>query len=151
MTIAKSIQRAKRVRHTLGRGLSLMSRLRISAVLYTLVIIGATWGVIILMSGAWIPVIGVACVAVAMSVNKATNILKRPVCLNCGGDLSNQPNTLYGVACPGCGTLTLPIALSGPINELDDRLDDDAEALADAGQNPPATPGPAGDTPAQRA
>ncbi len=148
MTIAKTIQRAKRVRQTLGRGLSLMSRLRISAVFYTLVIIGATWGVIILMSGAWIPVIGVACVAVAMSVNKATNILKRPVCLDCGGDLSNQPNTLYGLACPGCGTLTLPIALSGPINELDDRLDDDADQVADDVRSLSAGPG---DTPTGQA
>ncbi len=106
-----------------------MSRLRIRAVLYTLVIIGATWGVILLMSGAWIPVIGVACVAVAMSVNKATNILKRPVCLDCGSDLSEQPNTLYGVACPGCGTLSLPIALSGPVADLtDERAPDEPDA-----------------------
>lgn len=106
-----------------------MSRLRIRALLYTLVIIGATWGVILLMSGAWIPVIGVACVAVAMSVNKATNILKRPVCLDCGSDLSAQPITLYGVACPGCGTLSLPITLAGPLSDLDERSGDDADLL----------------------
>ncbi|CAN5717540.1 hypothetical protein BH11PLA1_BH11PLA1_11390 [soil metagenome] len=86
-------------------GRSLMSRVRLRAAFFTLGIVAATWAAILLTSFAWAPIVGVAAVAVAVSVSKATKVLRRPVCLQCGHDLSGQTPTTYGIHCPACGSL----------------------------------------------
>lgn len=93
------------VKQVVDRGMSLISRIRIRALLYTAGIVAATWAAILLTSVAWIPVVGVAVAAVAVSVNKATQVLRKPICLGCGTDLATQTATDYGIACPKCGSL----------------------------------------------
>lgn len=121
MSNAKTTQEA--ILQTIDRGWSLVTRVRLRAVLYTAGIVLATWAAIILMSAAWVPVVGVAAVAVAMSVNKVTQVFKRPVCYNCGCDLSNLPPTAYGIACPTCGSLNLHLRPGdAPRLPTDDKL-----------------------------
>ncbi len=89
------------------KGQTLLGKVRSRALLYTVVIAAATSLMIALTTIAWVPAVGVAAVALAATVNKLTQVLKQPVCLGCGCDLSKLPPTAYGIACPSCGTLNL--------------------------------------------
>ncbi len=58
---------------------------------------------------AW-PVVGVAFAAVAVCVNSMASRLniERPLCLNCGSDISDQAPGTYGVICKSCGSINQP-------------------------------------------
>jgi len=80
-------------------------------VLWTVVGIGlTTLGVISLTAiPAW-PIVGVAVATLALVVNGMTSRLRQPICLGCGGDLTNQPRGEHGAICPTCGTVSLWMA-----------------------------------------
>ena len=98
----------------LGAGRAWVSRLRFKTLLWTVAIVAATTAAIALTSVSWVPVVGAACAAMVMSVNKAHARMARPICWNCGHDVSKEPMSGYGRACPGCGSLNAPGGGGGP-------------------------------------
>ncbi|MCE2966857.1 MAG: hypothetical protein ACK5WB_09855 [Phycisphaerales bacterium] len=95
-----------------------LSRVRVRAAIFTLVIAGAAWAVVAFSALAWLPVVGVAVAAVVVSVNKVADRLTRPMCLSCGQDLTGQTLGPHGCVCPTCGALHMP----RPEDVRDDRL-----------------------------
>lgn len=61
-----------------------------------------------------LPVVGVAVAAAAFAVNTmvAKLRLEQPVCLACGENLSQATPGVYGVVCPGCGTIDATLLAS---------------------------------------
>jgi hypothetical protein len=78
---------------------------------------------------AW-PVIGVAVLAVATTVNTIAARLQadRLLCLGCGDDLTGQPAGTYGVVCGKCGAINQPY------------ITDPAERAAMPGERPAQSP-----------
>ncbi len=90
------------------QGTAWISRLRLKAFLWVLMIAAAAWATVALTSIAWVPVVGVAAVAAAVSINKIASRLTSPVCMSCGEDLSARPVGAHGIACPACGAIHMP-------------------------------------------
>jgi len=89
-------------------GQAWISRLRLRALVWILGIALATTAMVLLTSVSWVPVVGVAVAAAAMSINKVASRLSKPTCWSCGHDLSAQPVNNWGAACPTCGALNQP-------------------------------------------
>jgi DNA-directed RNA polymerase subunit RPC12/RpoP len=92
------------------QGTAWISRLRLKALLWMLAIAAAAWATVMLTSVAWVPVVGVAAVAAAVSINKLAHrlTLASPVCMHCGQDLAGRPVGEHGIACPSCGAIHMP-------------------------------------------
>lgn len=89
-------------------GVAWASKLRLKAFLWVLAIALAAWATVVLTSIAWVPVVGVAAVAAAVSINRLAERLSHPTCLHCGSDLSGRPLGDHGVVCHQCGSLHMP-------------------------------------------
>jgi predicted RNA-binding Zn-ribbon protein involved in translation (DUF1610 family) len=85
-----------------------LSRVRVRAAVFTLVIAGAAWAVVAFSALAWLPVVGVAMAAVVVGVNTFADRLTRPMCLSCGHELTGQALGPHGCVCPSCGALHMP-------------------------------------------
>ncbi|MBA4120746.1 MAG: hypothetical protein C0513_08650 [Isosphaera sp.] len=104
----------KNIHGLVDHGRAFMSRLRLRAALATLGIAAATWAIIVLLAVSWIPAVGVAVVAVAVSITKVTARLARPTCMSCGDDLTDIPLGAHGATCPSCGSVYNPTPLDHP-------------------------------------
>lgn len=109
------------------------STLRWKALAYLLGIALATAATILVTGMAWVPIVGVAVAAAAVSLNKVASRLSSPVCWTCGHDLRDQPRTPMGIVCPACGGIHQPLPGSSNdealLAEVDSPGDDE---LADA-------------------
>lgn len=80
-----------------------------------------------------LPTIGFAVAAAAVSLRKMAARLDHPTCLACGHDLRNEPIGGHGIACPECGSITMP---RHPVDQSSDVFadagSDDAASDADA-------------------
>ena len=85
-----------------------ISGLKLKTALWLVAITCATFVSIALAGLPAIPMIGVAVAAAAVSISKLTLRLSSLTCLSCGKDLSGQPVSSHGVACPGCGAIRSP-------------------------------------------
>jgi len=105
-----------------------ISGLKIKTALWLVAISLATFISITLAGLPWVPMVGVAMAAAAVSVSKLTLRLAHPTCFSCGHDLSDQPICTHGIACPGCGAVRSPGLVE--IAKLRDsiRQDDDDSA-----------------------
>lgn len=56
----------------------------------------------------WIPVVGVAVAAAVVSVGRFGDRFSRPICFDCGCDLTGEPLSDFGIACPSCGSVHQP-------------------------------------------
>ncbi len=101
--------------------------LKLKAVAWLAAIVLASITTIAIAGMPWVPVVGVAIAAAAVSVSKLTLRLAGPVCLSCGHDLSNEPASDQGIACPACGSIR-----SAGLLELRGRADPDARGDEDA-------------------
>lgn len=120
----------KNIHDLVDHGRAFMSRLRLRAALATLGILAATWAIIALLAVSWVPMVGVAVVAFAVSITKVTARLARPTCMSCGHDLSDTPLGAHGATCPACGSVYNP----APIDSTSHL----AQLAASAGLNEPA-------------
>lgn len=103
-------------------------RLRVLAVLVAAIF--AVIGVVTWAAWPVVPVVGVALLTVAAVVNQMTFRLAEPVCYDCGADLKAQRPGVYGVVCPGCGS----------VNESVPGVSGGGRLFADTGEN--RTPDP---------
>jgi hypothetical protein len=83
-------------------------RTKLKVLAWVLGITLAAIGSISLAGIPWLPAVGVAFAAAAMSVGKATGRLNRLTCLSCGRDLSDHPIGVHGIACTDCGAVNQP-------------------------------------------
>lgn len=83
-------------------------RMKLKVLAYLAGIVLATVGTVSLAGVPWLPAVGVAVCAAAVSVGKATGRLGKPTCLSCGSDLSGQPIGAHGMACGECGSVHQP-------------------------------------------
>ncbi|MBL8759390.1 MAG: hypothetical protein JNK35_13275 [Phycisphaerae bacterium] len=114
--------------HVVDTGTAWFSRIRWRALAWVLGI-ALAGGATVMMTGAWVPVVGAAVVAAAVSINRVAARLSKPVCYACGEDLSGRPMAHLGVLCPSCGSIHQPRPESGgPIGPDDDAGDDDTMA-----------------------
>jgi hypothetical protein len=90
------------------RKLDWISGLKLKTALWLVAISLATFISIALAGLPAVPMISVAVAAAAVSVSKLTLRLSHPTCLSCGHDLTNQPVSAQGIACPGCGAVRSP-------------------------------------------
>lgn len=102
---AQAREPGERLRRAVRSGRAWLSRLRLHAFVWTLLIGLAAWAVLAFTALAWLPIVGVALAATAVSVNKVASGLNRSTCIHCGADLSGHPPSQYGVPCPHCGGL----------------------------------------------
>lgn len=60
-----------------------------------------------LSTAPWLPVVGVALAAVAVTVHKMTHRIHHAdaACLSCSRDLSEEPTGVHGIICPDCGAV----------------------------------------------
>lgn len=116
------------VAQLVDQGTAWISRLRLKAFLWVLVIACVAWATLVLTSVAWVPVVGVAAVAAAMSINKIAARLTSPVCMHCGEDLAGRPVGAHGIACPSCGSVHMPRPGTLDAADLAALDDDDAKA-----------------------
>lgn len=93
------------MRRAVQSGKAWLSSLRLRAFVWTLLIGVAAWVVLAFTAMAWLPIVGVALAATAVSVNKVASGLHRTTCIHCGADLSGHSPSQYGVPCPHCGGL----------------------------------------------
>jgi predicted RNA-binding Zn-ribbon protein involved in translation (DUF1610 family) len=112
-------------------GRAWISLLRLRALLWVVGIATATTAAIVLTSVSWVPLLGVAMAAVAMSLNSVGAKLSKPTCMTCGEDLSGRPVAEQGVPCPKCGGLNLPRAMASGVPAAAEP-GPDAESAADA-------------------
>ncbi len=89
-------------------GQAWISGLRIRAFFWVLGIALCTAAAIVFTSISWIPVIGVAVAAAAVSLNKVASRLSKPTCMGCGNDLSDQKLGNWGTVCHKCGSIHQP-------------------------------------------
>ena len=83
-------------------------RTKLKVLAYLAGIVLGTIGTVSLAGVPWLPAVGVAVAAAAVSVSKATLRLSKPTCLSCGKDLSGEPIGAHGVACGQCGSVHQP-------------------------------------------
>ncbi len=93
------------MRRAVRSGKAWLSSLRLRAFIWTLLIGVAAWVMLAFTAMAWLPIVGVALAATAVSVNKVASGLNRTTCIHCGADLSGHSPSQYGVPCPHCGGL----------------------------------------------
>jgi hypothetical protein len=108
------------VAQLVDQGMTWLSRLRLKALLWVVMIAAAAWATVLLTSIAWVPVVGVAAVAAAMSINKLASrlTLTTTVCMHCGQDLAGRPVGSHGIACPSCGSVHMPLPSAAAMDEL---------------------------------
>ncbi len=85
-----------------------MGSLRAKVIMCVLGILAAGVGMIALIGGAWIPVIGGAIAAAAVTVYRVTHRLDKPRCMGCGQDMTGIPVGQHGAVCPKCGSIHMP-------------------------------------------
>ncbi|MBX3407529.1 MAG: hypothetical protein KF869_12285 [Phycisphaeraceae bacterium] len=102
--------------------------LKLKAIAWLAAIVLASITTIAIAGMPWVPVVGVALAAAAVSVSKLTLRLAGPVCLSCGHDLASEPASDQGIACPACGSIRSAglLELRGRANPEDPQ--DDAAA-----------------------
>ncbi len=96
------------IAHVVDTGYAWFSQLRWRALAWVLGIALCTAATVIMTGVAWMPMVGAAVVAAAVSINRVASKLSKPVCYGCGRDLSGQPMAHLGVLCPGCGAIHQP-------------------------------------------
>ena len=96
------------VAHLVDTGRAWISSLRLRALIWVVGIALATTAAILLTSASWVPVVGVAIAAAAVSINKVAAKLSKPVCWGCGHDLTGVPVGEHGGLCPNCGSVHQP-------------------------------------------
>lgn len=109
-------------------GQAWISRLRVKALAWILGIALAAIAMVSFVGGAWVPVVGVALAAAAVSVHRIAAGLDRPRCMNCGHDMSDKVVGMHGVPCPKCGSLHHPLPPDATEDTLADLSDDDSVA-----------------------
>jgi hypothetical protein len=129
--------RAQQLTQLVESGRAWLSRLRLRALLLAVFFAAAGWALIALTTLAWLPVVGVALAATAVSVNKVAGSLGRQTCIHCGHSLADVPATANGLPCPACGGLTMVYQRPTP-GSAKARSDDDwkhaaTSALKDTG------------------
>lgn len=93
-----------------ARTLAWFSKLRLRVLAWLLAVALAAVAVTTFVGGVgWVPVVGIAVTAAAVSLSKLTTRLAKPTCYGCGGDLSGRPIGVHGVACPSCGAVNQPL------------------------------------------
>lgn len=80
-------------------------RARYKAFAYAAAIAVGAFATITVIGAPWLPVVGVAMAALAVSVSNLTKGLAEPRCLSCGMGLENEPKGVHGVICPSCGAV----------------------------------------------
>lgn len=133
--------RAQQLTQLVESGRAWLSRLRLRALLVAVFFAAAGWAIIALTTLAWLPVVGVALAATAVSVNKVAGSLGRQTCIHCGHSLADVPATANGLPCPSCGGLTMIYQRPAP-GSAKARSDDDwrhaaTSALSDTGPDQP--------------
>ncbi len=119
--------------HVVDTGQLWISAIRWRALAWVVGITFATVATVV-MTGAWIPVVGAAVVAAAVSINRVASKLTSTVCYGCGRDLADQPKNAIGLLCPACGAIHQPRLDGGclPADEYADAHgggeDDDRQA-----------------------
>jgi hypothetical protein len=88
--------------------LAWISRVKYRALALIAALVLATVGTIAFVGAPWLPVVGVAVAAACVTISKMTRSLLQPTCLECGCDLSVQPVSVQGIACPDCGSVNTP-------------------------------------------
>lgn len=83
-------------------------RARYKAFAYVGAICIAAAAIIAFAGAPWLPVVGAALMTAAVGISKVTTRLLKPTCLECGHDLSGEPISTHGIACPGCGSVQMP-------------------------------------------
>ena len=121
--------------HLVDTGAAWISRLRLKALFWVLAIALAAWATVALTSIAWVPIVGVAAVAAAVSINRLAERLSHPTCWSCGTDLRGRPLGEHGAVCPSCGALHMPLpdaagrhALAASQNDPSEPADDQRPA-----------------------
>lgn len=84
------------------------SRLRLKALAWLLGIALACIATVAFSSVSWVPVLGMAVAAAAVSLSKTAHRLTKPTCLECGADVSGEPVGTYGRVCQACGAIHQP-------------------------------------------
>jgi hypothetical protein len=102
---------AQRVSSLVHSGQAWISTLRYKALAWVLGIMLAAVATVSFIGGGWVPVLGVALAAAAVSVHRLAAGLDRPRCMQCGTGLDGQPGSAYGVVCPACGGVNHPRSL----------------------------------------
>ncbi len=106
-----------------------ISGLKLKTALWLAAITLATFISITLAGLPWVPMLGVAVAAAAVSVSKITLRLAHPTCFSCGHDLTNQPVGTHGIACPGCGAVRSPgLVEIARLGRSETAADDDQQA-----------------------
>lgn len=101
--------RSKRVHAKVGSSpTAWINQTKYRALAWVAAIVLATVTTITVIGAPWVPVVGVAVAAAAMSMAKITSRLVQPTCLECGHDLSKEPVSVQGIACPSCGSVNSP-------------------------------------------
>jgi hypothetical protein len=105
---------------------------RYRALAYVGAICLAAAAAIAFTSAPWLPIVGAAFVTAAVSVSKLTTRLLKPTCMDCGRDLSGEPFSTHGIACPDCGSVQMPslidLARMDRLSTPDDDLADEPRA-----------------------
>lgn len=89
----------------LRRRIEWIQGLKLKALAWLAAIILASIATIAVAGVSWVPVVGFALAAAAVSVSKLTVRLAGPVCLSCGHDLASEPASDQGITCPACGSI----------------------------------------------
>jgi len=95
-------------------GMAWISRIRIKTLAWVLAIVLAGIATVSLVGGGWVPVVGVALAAAAMSVSRMAAKLDTPRCMNCGHDMAGVSVGVYGVHCPACGSIHDRVPTNAP-------------------------------------
>ena len=108
-TLSEPASKAQQALSQLAQtGRSFIGGLRLRAFIWVLGIALCTFAAVTFGAISWIPAVGVAVAAAAMSLNKLAARLSRPTCMGCGHDLSGQVLATWGRVCPECGALEMP-------------------------------------------
>lgn len=100
--------RAKNARVETAAPSAWINRLKYRAFALLVALVLATVATISFVGAPWLPVVGVAVAAACVTIAKLTRSLGHPTCLECGHDLSSQPVSIQGIACPACGSVNSP-------------------------------------------
>jgi hypothetical protein len=97
--------RDERAEFRMKNRLAWIQKTKLKVLAWLLGITLATVATISVAGLPWIPVVGMAVAAAAVSVGKTTARLMRPTCLTCGHDLSKRPIGAHGAICDQCGAV----------------------------------------------
>lgn len=93
---------------TAGKHRPWIRRLRFRAFTFVAAICLTSAAVIAFAGAPLWPVVGAAIFTAAVSISKITTKLLKPICLECGRELSGEPIGASGIVCPDCGGIHMP-------------------------------------------